>query len=158
VAPERWHRPERSTAFRPGFEPVDIGCELAQAFENLWSSEADRDGTTELWEKADNAIADLLEALFPDEPDRCTVCGSPNLAYSMFNRETGEIPLRLCRDCIPEVRRGLDTTFEDLFERLKKTMARHEYHNGQGPDFAHLPCRECGKAADDDIHKLEAQP
>jgi hypothetical protein len=28
----------------------------------------------------------------------------------------------------------------------------HEYHNGAGPAFAHLPCRECGRPAEDVVH------
>jgi hypothetical protein len=31
-------------------------------------------------------------------------------------------------------------------------IERHEYHNGSGPAFAHLPCRECGRPAEDQVH------
>lgn len=67
----------------------------------------------------------------------------PEMSSGNFNRAILNAH-RLLRRTPPQ---RLVRTVEYVFGR-----ERHEYHNGQGPGFAHLPCRECGRLAGDPIH------
>jgi hypothetical protein len=64
----------RTSCFGPAYEPqqvaIEYGQKLAQAFSELYSNvgEIDND-VANLWRRADDAIADLLQELWKRTPD-----------------------------------------------------------------------------------------